>query len=81
MCTENPEELAWLLGVEENELQMGPKPEDLNLVECHEEWSHTGTPQWACREEAEASEEQPRKFQPLRALLRRGASKPTPAEA
>ena len=37
---------AWMLGIDEKELTSGPKPDDLELVECHEDWSHTGTPQW-----------------------------------
>ena len=24
--------------------------QDLELIECAEEWSHNGTPQWACKE-------------------------------
>ena len=35
-----------MLGIDEKELTSGPKPDDLELVECHEDWSHTGTPQW-----------------------------------
>ena len=38
VCTEDPKELAWLMGVEEKDLKSGPKPDDLELVECHEEW-------------------------------------------
>ena len=48
MCTGNPEELAWFMGLKESELVSGPKPKDLDLVECAEEWSHNGTPQWVC---------------------------------
>ena len=48
VCTSNPEELAWHLGLNEKDLVTGVKPEDLELIECAEEWSHTGTPQWAC---------------------------------
>lgn len=51
VCTSEPEELAWHLGLEMKDLKSGPKPDDLNLVECSEEWSHTGTPQWVCKEE------------------------------
>jgi hypothetical protein len=40
-----------MLGIDEKELTSGPKPDDLELVECHEDWSHTGTPQWACSED------------------------------
>ena len=40
-----------MLGLDEKELVSGPKPDDLELVECHEDWSHTGTPQWACSED------------------------------
>ena len=42
---------AWMLGLDEKDLVSGPKPDDLELVECHEDWSHTGTPQWACSED------------------------------
>ena len=40
-----------MLGLDEKDLVSGPKPDDLELVECHEDWSHTGTPQWACSED------------------------------
>ena len=40
-----------MLGLDEKDLVNGPKPDDLELVECHEDWSHTGTPQWACSED------------------------------
>jgi hypothetical protein len=46
-----PDELAWYLGLEENQLVKGAKPEDLNLIECAEDWSHRGTPQWVCKAE------------------------------
>ena len=52
VCTSNPEELAWHMGIDMKDMMTGAKPEDLNLVECAEEWSHTGTPQWVCREES-----------------------------
>lgn len=39
------------MGLDMKDLITGVKPEDLNLIECSEEWSHTGTPQWACKEE------------------------------
>ena len=29
----------------------GPKPDDLDLMSCFEEWSHNGTPEWVCSEE------------------------------
>jgi hypothetical protein len=51
VCTTNPEELAWHMGLDMRELVSGHKPEDLNLVECSEEWSHNGTPQWVCKED------------------------------
>ena len=50
VCTNDPEELAWNAGVEVKDLVTGVKPDDLNLIECAEEWSHTGTPQWVCKE-------------------------------
>merc|ERR1711892_161820 len=85
VCTDNPQELAWMLGIDEKELTSGPKPDDLELVECHEDWSHTGTPQWACSEdgprEDEASEASAtRKFQPLR-MLTNPLRKKAPQEA
>ena len=49
MCTSNPEELAWFMGIEQKDLVRGVKPDDLELVECSEEWSHNGTPQWVCK--------------------------------
>merc|ERR1711892_561497 len=74
VCTDNPQELAWMLGIDDQE-----------LVECHEDWSHTGTPQWACSEdgprEDEASEASAtRKFQPLR-MLTNPLRKKAPQEA
>jgi len=51
VCTSNPEELAWHMGLDVKDLVSGVKPDDLDLVECSEEWSHTGTPQWACKAE------------------------------
>ena len=52
VCTSDPTELAWMLGVDAKDLKTGPKPDDLDLIECAEEWSHTGTPQWVCKAEA-----------------------------
>ena len=49
VCTSNPEELAWFMGIEQKDLVRGVKPDDLELVECSEEWSHNGTPQWVCK--------------------------------
>ena len=57
VCTENPEELAWHMGLDMSDLKQGPKPDDLELIECAEEWSHTGTPQWACKEAPEVEDE------------------------
>jgi hypothetical protein len=58
VCTENPEELAWHMGLEIKDLVTGVKPDDLNLIECAEEWSHTGTPQWTCREETKQEKDE-----------------------
>jgi len=55
VCTEDPTELAWIMGIDMKELKAGPKPDDLNLIECAEEWSHTGTPQWVCKEGSEGA--------------------------
>lgn len=52
VCTTNPEELAWHMGLDMRDLVSGHKPEDLDLVECSEEWSYNGTPQWVCKEDA-----------------------------
>ena len=49
VCTSEPEELAFMLGLDEKDLIKGVKPDDLTLVECAEDWSHTGTPQWVCK--------------------------------
>lgn len=57
VCTEDPAQLAWYMGLEMEELKAGPKPDDLELIECSEEWSHTGTPQWVCKEGKEGKEE------------------------
>lgn len=57
MCTSNPDELAWFMGLEVKDLQTGVKPDDLELIECSEEWSHNGVPQWACKEEKEKIDE------------------------
>ena len=51
VCTSKPEELAFMMGVAEKDLVTGVKPDDLNIVECSEDWSHTGTPQWTCTAE------------------------------
>jgi len=51
VCTSDAAELAWHMGLDLRDLVSGHKPEDLNLIECAEEWSHTGTPQWVCKEE------------------------------
>ena len=48
VCTSEPGELAFMMGVEEKDLVEGVKPDDLDLIECAEEWSHVGTPQWTC---------------------------------
>jgi len=53
VCTTNPEELAWFMGLEMKDLKKGAKPADLELIECSEDWSHNGTPQWVCKEEKE----------------------------
>jgi len=45
----------WHMGLDMKDLKKGPKPDNLDLIECSEEWSHTGTPQWACK--AEESDE------------------------
>ena len=37
------------MGIEQKDLVRGVKPDDLELVECSEEWSHNGTPQWVCK--------------------------------
>ena len=58
VCTSDPEELAWHLGLEMKDLKTGAKPDDLNLIECSEEWSHTGTPQWVCKEGKEEDDEE-----------------------
>ena len=70
MCTENPAELAWFMGIDEKSLRAGPKPDDMDLVECHEDWSHNGTPAWVCKEDdANAKEPRPQgKFNPLQRL-------------
>jgi len=57
VCTGNPDELAWYMGLELKDLKVGPKPDDLELVECAEDWSHSGTPQWVCKEEAQEIKE------------------------
>ena len=57
VCTEDPAELAWMLGIDVATLTSGPKSDDLELVECHEDWSHTGTPQWACSEDGPREDE------------------------
>merc|ERR1719305_1575647 len=49
VCTSNPEELAWHMGLDVKDLIQGIKPDDLDLIECSEEWSHNGTPQWVCK--------------------------------
>jgi len=41
------------MGLEMKDLVTGVKPDDLSLIECSEDWSHTGTPQWACKEATE----------------------------
>ena len=46
-----------MLGIDQATLTSGPKPDDLELVECHEDWSHTGTPQWACSEDGPREDE------------------------
>lgn len=46
-----------MLGIDVATLTSGPKPDDLELVECHEDWSHTGTPQWACSEDGPREDE------------------------
>ena len=48
VCTSKPDELAFMLGLDEKDLIEGVKPDDKDLIECSETWSHTGTPQWAC---------------------------------
>ena len=48
VCTSRPDELAFMMGLETKDLITGEKPKDEDLIECAEEWSHTGTPQWAC---------------------------------
>jgi len=45
------------MGVDKKDLIVGPKPDDLELIECAEDWSHSGTPQWVCREGKEEVEE------------------------
>lgn len=71
ICTDEPAELAWFLGLDETALKRGAKPDDLNLVECAEEWSHTGTPEWVCRTQEEAGVVRPApKFKPLRSLAK-----------
>lgn len=49
VCTSNPEELAWHMGLDVKDLVAGVKPDDQELIECAEDWSFNGTPQWACR--------------------------------
>jgi len=56
VCTSDPEELAWHLGIDVKDMVTGAKPDDLDLIECAEEWSHTGTPQWVCKEGKEEVE-------------------------
>tara|TARA_B110001452_G_scaffold237271_1_gene217025 strand:+ start:1619 stop:2161 length:543 start_codon:yes stop_codon:yes gene_type:complete len=69
VCTDEPAELAWFLGLEETALKKGAKPDDLELVECAEDWSHNGTPEWVCRAQEEAGVVRPApKFKPLRSL-------------
>ena len=69
VCTDEPAELAWFLGLDESALKKGAKPDDLALVECAEDWSHNGTPEWVCRAQEEAGVERPApKFKPLRSL-------------
>ena len=49
--------------------EKGAKPDDLELVECAEDWSHNGTPEWVCRAQEEAGVVRPApKFKPLRSL-------------
>jgi len=57
VCTSNAEELAWHMGLDLKDLVSGPKPDDMELIECAEEWSHNGTPQWACKEAEKKVEE------------------------
>ena len=71
VCTENPEELAWYMGLDESDLVSGPKPDDLDLMTCFEDWSHNGTPEWVCSEELQ-SKTSGKKFRPLSSLLNRG---------
>ena len=42
-----------MMGLDMKDMQKGPKPDDLELIECTEDWSHTGTPQWVCSEAKE----------------------------
>jgi len=51
VCTSNPAELAWHMGLEVKDLKTGGKPDDHSLIECAEDWSHNGTPQWVCKAE------------------------------
>jgi len=37
-----------MMGLNEKDLIEGVKPSDLDFVECSEDWSHRGTPQWVC---------------------------------
>ena len=36
VCTDNPSELAWFMGVDESSLVRGAKPADEDLLECSE---------------------------------------------
>ena len=51
VCTSKPEELAFMMGVNTEDLVTGVKPDDLDIIECAEDWSHNGTPQWVCKAE------------------------------
>ena len=41
VCTENPTELAWLMGVDEKSLVSGPKPDDMK---CAAPWLEAAQP-------------------------------------
>lgn len=36
VCTENPKELAWFMGIDETAMKKGNKPKDEELLECFE---------------------------------------------